>query len=98
MTNLQTLVDDLGRLQAQIAELSAKEKAIKAALIAAGVGAYEGELFRASVSASERETLDMKAVREKLTPQFMRAHTKVTQVNTVRVSAKKEGMHAYLPA
>jgi hypothetical protein len=96
--NNASLVDQLGRLQAQIADLEAKEKALKAALVAAGVGAYEGELFRATVSASERSTLDMAAVREKLSPQFLRAHTKVTPVNTVRVSAKKDGINASLPA
>jgi hypothetical protein len=92
MSNISPMVDQLGRLQAQIADLEAQAKAIKSTLSAIGEGAYEGELFRATVSKSERETLDMKAAREKLSPQWIRAHTKVTPVTTVRVSGKISGM------
>ena len=85
-------VDALGRLLAQIADLEGQAKSLKSFLSGHGAGAYEGELFRATVSESERETLDMKAVREKLSPQFIRAHTKLTPVTTVRVSAKIGGL------
>ena len=91
MKNVAKLVDDLGVLQAQIAELEGKAKVIKDTLKAEGAGAYEGDLFRATVSVSDRETLDMKAVREKLSPQFISAHTKVTSVACVKVSAKVNG-------
>ncbi len=88
------IVDQLGALQAQIATLEAEAKKIKQVLIAKGEGAYEGELFRAVVSASERNTLDMDAVRAKLSPQFIAAHTKTTEVVAVRVNAKKDGIVA----
>jgi hypothetical protein len=52
------------------------------------MGAFEGETFRVSVSLSQRETLDMEAVRKHLSPQFIRAHTQLTDVTTVRVSAR----------
>lgn len=87
-TNLTATIDALGELKAQIAALEIKEKALKADLAALGAGAYEGELFRVSVSITNRETLDMKAVREKLSPQFIAAHTNVTEVRTVKVSAR----------
>lgn len=87
-TNLTKLIDDLGILKAQIAELELQEKALKAALADLAPGAYEGEAFRLSISESERETLDMKAVRAHLSRQFIAAHTNVTQVRTVRVSAR----------
>lgn len=90
-TDIRNTVDALGKLQAQIADLEAKEKLLKAALIESGAGAYEGALFRATVSESERNTLDMAAVRKKLTPQFIAAHTKTTPVVTVRVSGKIDG-------
>jgi hypothetical protein len=86
-TNLAA-VDRLGVLLAQIAELKREEKLIKAALIAEGVGAYEGDLFRATVSLAERATLDMAAVRAHLSPQFIRAHTNVTEVTIVKVVAR----------
>lgn len=86
------IVDRLGALQAQIATLEAEAKKIKQTLIAKGAGAYEGELFRAVVSVSERNTLDMDAVRAKLSPQFIAAHTKTTEVATVRTNAKIDGI------
>lgn len=89
MSNLTSTIDALGHLRAQLAELKAREDELKAVLIENGVGAYDGELFRATVSESERETLDLEAVREKLSPQFLRAHTRVTPVTTVRVVARK---------
>ena len=87
-SNLTRIIDDLGALKARIADLEAQEKALKQALADLSPGAYEGDLFRLTISESERETLDMKAVREKLSPQWMRAHTNVTNVRTLRVSAR----------
>lgn len=83
------MIDDLGQLNAEIAELQAEAKMIKAALqdrIAAG-DAAEGDLFRASHSVAERETVDWKAVAAKLKPsrQLVKAHTKCTEVHTIRV-------------
>src|SRR4051794_4391224 len=74
--------------KAQIAELEREEEDLKAILIEQGPGAYEGEFYRVTISESERHTLDMEAVRGKLTPQFVRAHTIVTDVLTVRVTAR----------
>jgi hypothetical protein len=87
-TNLQKLIDDYGILKARVAELAIAEKALKAALADLGPGAYEGERFRLSVSESTRETLDMDAVREHLSRQFVQAHTVVTPVRTLRVAAR----------
>jgi hypothetical protein len=41
-----------------------------------------------SISETVRETLDMEAVREKLSPQFIRAHTRETPVRTLKVVAR----------
>lgn len=84
-----TIVDKLGLLKAEIAALQAEEKKLKEQLIAMGEGAHAGNLYDASVSVSERQVLDMEAVRLKLSPQFLRAHTSFTKVTTVRVNAKK---------
>lgn len=90
MTNqtLITTIDELGRLKAQIADLARKEDELKERLADLEAGAYEGQLFRLAISESVRETLDMKAVREKLSTQFIRAHTRETQVKAYRVSAR----------
>ena len=87
-SNLVATIDALGELKAQIAALQTKEKELKKALGDLKPGAYEGELFRLSISESERETLDMKAVREHLSRQFIQAHTNVTPVRTLRVVAR----------
>ena len=81
-------IDRLGELLAQIADLTREAETIKATLREMGDGAYEGDLFRATVSVSERETLDMKAVREHLSRQFIQAHTNVTPVTTVKVVSR----------
>lgn len=90
MTNQTTLtaIDELGLLKAQIAELLAQEKVLKDRLGDLTPGSYEADYYRLSISESERETLDMDAVREKLSPQFIRAHTRVTNVRTLRVVAR----------
>lgn len=90
MTNKQLadLVDQLGNLKADIANLTTKEKAIKDKLIAAGAAEIDGNIFRATISRGERCTLDMDAVRAKLSPQFIAAHTKETPTVTVRVTAR----------
>jgi len=85
---ITSLVDELGALKAQAASLAQREKAIKEILVAQGQPEYEGDLFRATVSYSERETLDMAAVRAKLSQQFITAHTKVTEVVSLKVVAR----------
>jgi hypothetical protein len=86
--DLVKTVDQLGAVKAQIAALTRTEKALKDALIASGKTEVDGTVFRATVSLSTRETLDMDAVREKLSPQFIVAHTNQTEVTTVRVVAQ----------
>lgn len=88
MSNLTKTIDALGEIKAQIAALKTKEDELKAALGDLDVGAYEGELFRLSISETNRETLDMKAVRAHLSRQFIAAHTNVTPVRTLKVSAR----------
>lgn len=83
------LIDELGQLKAQIADLEKREEKLKADLRATGVKVAEGELFRVTVTTSDRETLDMEAVRNHLSPQFIRAHTKISQTTTIRVTARK---------
>lgn len=89
LPNVATIVDSMGDLRGKIAAMTDQYDALKAHIVAMGAGAYDGTRYRATVSESERATLDMAAVREKLSPQFIRAHTNVTPVTTVRVVARK---------
>jgi hypothetical protein len=87
------LVDSLGALLAQSAELNKQISAIKKKLKEQGLGAYEGELFRVTVSESISYKLDMDAVRAKLSPQFIRAHEyPVTKVDVRCVARNNENL------
>jgi len=84
------LVDKLGALRAQAADLGSDIKFLEGLLKEAGPGAYEGDLFRATVSVSERATVAWKAIAEKLgaSRQMLTANTKVSEVSCVRVTAR----------
>lgn len=85
------IVDALGAIKAQIADLKKTEDALKAQLIQSGVSEADGATFRATVSVSERNVIDWKAIAEKLEPsrQLVTAHTSVSESVTVRVTARK---------
>jgi hypothetical protein len=88
MTNLSKIIDDLGILKAQIADLAKQEKALKDALTDLAPGTYAGDVFQLSVSESERATIDQDAVRAAMSHQWLTAHTKVTPVRTLKVAAR----------
>lgn len=89
MTNLHP-VDALGALKAQITELEKQAKIFHAEIVAMGPGAHEGELFRATVSVAERESIDWQAIAAKFEPsrQLVTAHTSAKEVTTVRVGSR----------
>ena len=88
-SNVATVIDDFGLISAQIAELEARKKFIREQLVVAlGLGAHEGTFYRVTISKSTRETLDMVAVREKLSRQFIQANTRETEVLTVKAGAR----------
>ncbi len=82
--NFKKAVDQLGDIRAQIKSLEETEVALKAIIAEQGVGLYEGDNYIAEVLQSERNNLDMAAVRAKLTPQFIAAHTTTTKITTVK--------------
>ncbi len=81
-------VDGLGEIKARIADLKEQAAIFHAQIVALGTGAHEGALFRATVTESERTKYDMDAIRAKLSPQFLAAHSEKFDVVTVRVSAR----------
>jgi hypothetical protein len=87
---LEQRIDMMGQLKAQMSNLEKEYDKLKNLVVEdVGVGAFEGETFRVSISVSSRETLDMEAVRNHLSPQFIRAHTRTSETTTVRVTARK---------
>ena len=75
-------VDQIAALSAQIADLNEEKKCLIESLKAEGEGRYCGTEHYLTVSVSERATLDMSAVRKKLSRQFIASHTRVTEVVT----------------
>jgi hypothetical protein len=88
VNDLADLVDQLGLLKAQISALSDQERVIKDQLIDTRLPSIDGELFRASISTSERITLDSQKVKLFLTPFEIQQCQKVAEVTTVRVTAR----------
>ena len=89
-------VDALGDIRAQIAALKESEEIYIAQIKAAGIGAHDGSLFRATVSeVAARESYDAKAMEEKLRElgvdgRWFTRNTKTTAgYVTVRVTARK---------
>ena len=89
-------IDQLGEIRAQMAELKKLEEKALEAVKLLGVGAFEGEMFRAAVSQVEdRQSLDVKVAEEKLRElgvdgRWFSKNMKTTRgYVAVRVSARK---------
>ena len=83
------LVDKIGLLKTALAPQLQQLEDDLAKLKAQGVAVYEGKLYEVNVFDQERNTLDMAAVREKLSPQFITAHTKTASVRIAKVQSRK---------
>lgn len=84
------LVDKLGELRAAQAEIKKEADKIEEAL-KTSVGNKEGTLFDAVVFDSDRETVDWKAIANKVgySVQLKTANTKKSVTRTLKVTAKK---------
>ena len=85
-----TTVDQLGMLQAQIADLEAQAEVLKNELKNAGEGHVEGNLYKSCVTLSQRNTVDNKAVfaEANVPAELIAKHTKTTAVITLKVTAR----------
>jgi hypothetical protein len=83
-------IDELGLLQAQIAELEAKAKILSDQIKNEGEGHYEGNLFKGCVTLSQRATVDSKAVFKaaNVPAELIAANTKTTAIITLKVTAR----------
>lgn len=80
-------VDELGQLDRQIKALEAQARKIKDALIAQGVGKYEGTQFFAEVQHYDRATISPILVREFGTTDFVAQVTQMKPVDAVVVKS-----------
>ena len=82
------IVDRLGALKAQLADLKDDEEALHGELIIRKVEAAEGDLFRATVTEALRETLDTERVKVEMGERWYSSHCTIGVTTTVRVSAR----------
>jgi hypothetical protein len=85
---LGEIVDQLGRVKAEAAEIKAREDLLKAELAARDMREAEGDLFRATVTVASRWTLDAERVKAELGESWYLARCKIGSVTTVRVTAR----------
>lgn len=85
---LADVCDQYGELMAEQAALKIRIDILKKKLLTEGEGAYEGDIFRVTVATSFSNLLDMDAVREKLTPQFIAAHTREVFKTSIKCVAR----------
>ena len=94
MTNLSTIIDQIGQLEAQKSKLEREVKAMKAALEELSAGKYEGERFALTVSEFETTTYDNEAIRAHCSPQLLAAHRTVKPSRRLAVSVRKDALAA----
>lgn len=88
--NSAVVVDELGLIKAQIAELEAKEKALTDALKSTGATSFSGTFFDATVSRSERANFDIKQLRADLGDDACAPYVLApTKIVTLKLVAKK---------
>ena len=78
MDNILNKVNRVATLRAQLAEMAKEENELVADMKDFGAGVYQGTAHQIVISESTRKTLDMKAVRLKLSRQFIQANEKKT--------------------
>ncbi len=85
-----TQVDQLGLLLAQIADLEAQADIIKNELKNGDEGSIEGSLYRATISLSQRTTVDNKAVfvAANVPAELIAKYSKTTAVITLKVTSR----------
>jgi hypothetical protein len=82
------VVDQLGSIKAQIADLETREKALREELLRRAVPNAAGTLYDAAISSTVRWTLDMKAVKAEQGADWYDAHCRQSMLTTVAVKPR----------
>jgi hypothetical protein len=88
--NILPLIDELVDLRARRAQLDKREEELKNDLKALGPGTHVTDNSMLTLTEQQRDVLDMKAVRDKLSDQFIRAHTKTTKFLVFKVAMRSQ--------
>lgn len=85
-SDLFAQIDQAGAISAEIKALEKQLETLKATIKAHGTGKHAGFVFQAHVIESSRETIDWRAIAEKLEPsrQLVTAHTSHAIVQSIR--------------
>ena len=85
------LVDELGRIRAQLADLKENESDIRDELLVSGITEAEGNLFRVVVVESDRKIIDWQKIAKLLKPsrQLISGNTRRSTSTSIRVSARR---------
>lgn len=96
LTIHSSTVDKIGVTKAKIAELQKELKDLEELIKDEGVGAYEGQLYRCTVSFTDRATVAWKKIAEKLgaSRQMIKANTTYSEVTTLRCVARSADKRA----
>ena len=91
MAKLSAVVDDLGRLKAEISELTERKAELEQVLKDSGEDAVDGRLFRATISRFTRAQVAWKKIAEKLgaSRQMITANTTDVEIERVDIHARK---------
>ena len=85
---LGQLVDQLGTVKAEIADLETREKTLRAELLKRCITEAEGAHFAAAVTQAVRWTLDAKTVRAEMSDNWWNGRCKQGLVTTVTVAPR----------
>lgn len=91
MAKRKNIIDELAELRFHIKRLKGDEKTLAGrAIDKLGVGTHEGTKATGTVYESDRNTVDWRAIAEKLkaTEAMIRKHTKKTSSTIIRVTPK----------
>lgn len=87
-----TLADQIGQLDAQIAVLTKQLDALKKQAKKSGLDEIIGQVFVVTVGNSIRASLDTAKVKQELGQQWYDDHCKLAEVTTVRIKARAEAL------
>lgn len=82
---MHNIIDELGYINQQIKDLEATARNLKDAILARGIGSYDGELFQAQVQAYDRAAININLVRELADDDFISAVTEIKHIQAVVV-------------
>ena len=91
----KTIVDRLGQVRAQIADLQAREDMLRQLLIDSGETNVEGNLYKASVSTFQVKVVDYEGIVERIQPsgQMLRVYTHLVPRTTVLTKKRTAQNH-----